>query len=150
RIITLSSSKERGDLTVSTDRLVARPSRSGISPSRESTERRRNPRIDLPFPAAVRGVDQAGQRFRVDAVLDNLSASGLYVWLGRPVEPGATVFVVVRLSSAPEQQLEAPGVAARAVALRLDRLPDGRYGSAMTFKRARFLYANATKAIPCL
>src|SRR5690242_13007064 len=46
-IITLSSGKEHGDLSVSTERLVATFSHSGMLLTRESAERRRNLRIEL-------------------------------------------------------------------------------------------------------
>jgi hypothetical protein len=129
---------------VSIDRPGASESHSGAPPRGGSVERRRALRIELPFPAAVRGVDRAGERFRQEAVLDNLSASGLYLWLARPVEPGTTLFVVVRLATAPDQPLAAPGVAARGVALRVEPQPGGRWGIAMAFRRPRFLYAVTT------
>jgi hypothetical protein len=103
-------------------------------------ERRSVPRIAAPFPATVRGVDQAGDRFRIDTVLDNFSAAGLYVRLARPIEPGATLFVVVRFTVAPAPKLAAPGVAARGVVVWAEPQP-GAWGIAMKFTRQRFLYA---------
>jgi hypothetical protein len=105
-------------------------------------ERRNLPRIATPFPATVCGVDRAGDRFRIDTVLDNFSAAGLYMRLGRPIEPGATLFVVVRFAVAPAAMLAAPGVAARGVVVWVERQP-GAWGIAVKFIRQRFLYAAA-------
>jgi hypothetical protein len=104
-------------------------------------ERRSVPRIATPFPTTVRGVDQAGDRFIIDAVLDNFSAAGLYVRLVRPIELGARLFVVVRFVVTPVPRLPAPGVAARGVAVRVDRQSGGARGIAIKFVRQRFLYA---------
>ena len=106
-----------------------------------SVDRRSAPRIDHPFAAIVRGWDATGDRFTLEAVLDNLSASGLYFRLARPVELGATLFVVVRLTAAPSQSAAGPGVAIRGVVRRVDRRPGGVCGIAVAFKRHRFLYA---------
>ena len=105
-------------------------------------ERRSVPRIATPFPATVRGVDQAGDRFRIDTVLDNFSAAGLYLRLSRPIEPGATLFVVVRFAIAPAASLAAPGVAARGVVVWTERQSDA-WSIALKFMRQRFLYALA-------
>jgi len=105
-------------------------------------ERRGTPRIATPFPATVRGVDQAGDRFTIDTVLDNFSAAGLCLRLVRPIELGATMFVVVRFTVAPAAMLAAPGVAARAVVVWVEPQP-GAWGIAIKFTRQRFLYATA-------
>ncbi len=107
-------------------------------------ERRSVPRIATPFPATVRGVDQAGDRFRIDTVLDNFSAAGLYLRLARPIEPGTTLFVVVRFAVAPAAGPAAPGVAARGVVVWAEPRPGGAWGVALRFVRQRFLYALAT------
>ena len=106
-------------------------------------ERRNLPRIATPFPATVRGVDRAGDRFRIDTVLDNFSAAGLYLRLARPIELGATLFVVVRFAVAPAAILAAPGVAARGVVVWAEPQP-GAWGIALKFIRQRFLYAAAS------
>jgi hypothetical protein len=105
-------------------------------------ERRSVPWIATPFPATVRGVDQAGDRFRIDTVLDSFSAAGLYLRLARPIEPGATLFVVVRFAVAPAARLAAPGVAARGVVVWAEPR-SGAWGVAMKFTRQRFLFAAA-------
>ena len=48
-----------------------------------SGERRSKPRIYIPFPATVQGVDESGNPFEVDTVIDNLSGNsefGLEIW----------------------------------------------------------------------
>ena len=104
-------------------------------------ERRRALRVELPFPVTVRGTDATGEHFTVDAVLDNLSACGLYFRLSRPVAPGAKLFVVVRLALGSEPEA-APGVAMRGVVVRAELLDDGRCGVAVSFDSHRFLYAS--------
>src|SRR5690349_5691275 len=84
-------------------------------PDADLIERRSTPRIAAPFPATVRGVDEAGDWFRIETVLDNFSAAGLYLRLVLPIEPGATLFVVVRFTVRPAARPAAPGVAARGV-----------------------------------
>jgi len=114
----------------------------GSMPAADLIERRGTPRIATPFPATVRGVDQAGDRFTIDTVLDNFSAAGLCLRLVRPIELGATMFVVVRFTVAPAAMLAAPGVAARAVVVWVEPQP-GAWGIAIKFTRQRFLYAAA-------
>ena len=114
----------------------------GSMPAADLIERRGTPRIATPFPATVRGVDQAGDRFTIDTVLDNFSAAGLCLRLVRPIELGATMFVVVRFTVAPAAMLAAPGVAARAVVVWAERR-GGAWGVAMKFTHRRFLYAAA-------
>jgi hypothetical protein len=110
------------------------------TPDYDMFERRSIPRLATPFPTTVRGVDQAGDRFRIDTVIDNFSAAGLYLRLARPIEPGATLFVVVRFTVAPAARLTAPGVAARGVVVWAEPQP-GAWAIALKFMRQRFLYA---------
>ena len=114
----------------------------GSMPDYDLIERRSVPRIVTPFPATVRGVNQAGDWFRIDTVLDNFSAAGLYLRLVLPIEPGATMFVVVRFTVGPAARPAAPGVAARGVVVWAEPQP-GAWGVAMKFTRQRFLYAAA-------
>ena len=111
----------------------------------QDVERRRALRVDLPFPATVRGIDATGERFTLNTQLDNLSACGLYLRLQRPVEPGAHLLLVVRLSTVPHA---GPRVALRGTVLRTEAYDDGRCGVAVAFDRHRFLYARDVP--PCL
>jgi len=111
-------------------------------PDADLIERRSVPRIATPFPATLRGMNQAGDWFRIDTVLDNFSAAGLSLRLVRPIAPGATLFIVVRFTIAPAARPAAPGVAARAVVVWAEPR-SGAWGVAMKFTRQRFLYAAA-------
>jgi hypothetical protein len=130
-------------MTVQLNGLAANLRYAGSSPHSDGMERRSMPRIELPFPAIVRGVDRCGERFELHTPLDNLSATGLYLRLARPVEPGATLFIVVRLTTTPGQWTVGPGVAARGTVLRVDPRSGGAFGLAVAFRRHRFLYAGA-------
>src|SRR6266508_176911 len=110
----------------------------GSMPDADLIERRSTPRITAPFPAMVRGMNRAGDRFRMDTVLDNFSAAGLCLRLARPIEPGATLFVVVRFTVAPTARPAAPGVAARAVVV-WAAPRSGAWAVAIKFTRQRFL-----------
>jgi len=101
------------------------------------TERRKQPRLCVSFPVTVRGVDARGEAFEVSAVLDNVSAGGLYVRLGRLLEPGVKLFAVVRLALMPG--VAAPCVAVRGIVLRAESQPDGSCGVGVRFTRHRFL-----------
>ncbi|MDP9315225.1 MAG: PilZ domain-containing protein [Chloroflexota bacterium] len=112
---------------------------SSTSAFPHDVERRHALRVDLPFPATVRGIDATGERFTVNTQLDNLSACGLYLRLQRPVEPGAHLLLVVRLSTTP---YTGPHVALRGTVLRTQGYADGRCGVAVAFDRHRFLYVS--------
>jgi len=56
-------------------------------------ERRKLLRIHERFPARVRGEDSDGDRFELDAMLDNLGLQGLHMRLAREVGPGKDRFV---------------------------------------------------------
>lgn len=99
-------------------------------------ERRGKPRINEPFPAEVRGVDASGELFQAETVLDNLSASGLYLRLARRVERDTEVSIVTRLSSVPT---EGALVAMRGVVVRTEPQVDGSYGMAVVLEQHLFL-----------
>jgi hypothetical protein len=102
-------------------------------------ERRRQPRLYAPFAVWLRSVDADGEPFESDAVLDDFSASGLYVRLTRRVEPGAKFFAVVRIATGPPSGTLVPRVAVRGVVIHTEPQPDGRYGVGVQFTRHRFL-----------
>src|SRR5690349_10193100 len=117
-------------MTAPSDREVASISHLGALPRRDDMDRRRLPRVDLPFPAIVRGVDWRGERFTLETLLDNLSARGLYLRLLRPVAPGAALFVVVRFAPGTHAAARAPGVAVRGVVGRAELRPGDVWGVA--------------------
>ena len=61
-------------------------------------ERRRHPRINVPFPATVEGVNGEGLPFRFDTALDDLSRGGLSLRILELVAVGAELRVTARLS----------------------------------------------------
>jgi hypothetical protein len=102
-------------------------------------ERRSQPRIYEPFPAQVFGVDTDGHAFETKAVLDNLSAGGLYVRLRQPVSQGTTLSIIVRLSTNLRDEAVGARIAAQSVVVRAEPQADGGYGVAVAFKRHRFV-----------
>jgi hypothetical protein len=102
-------------------------------------ERRNRLRIYERFPARVRGKDSEGDQFELDALLDNIGLQGLHMRLAREVEPGADIFVVVRLTSANDPSVFAPRLAMHGNVLRAEPQTDGSYGVAVHVHRRRFL-----------
>jgi hypothetical protein len=100
-------------------------------------ERRGKPRIYCKYPAIVRGLDSRGGRFEENALLSNLSASGVYVLVSRPIVQGSKLSVAFRFSSKATTQV--PAVVARGVVVRSDRNPDGTNGLGVKFERYRVL-----------
>jgi hypothetical protein len=98
-----------------------------------ANDRRIQPRITNPFAVVVRGVDVSGAAFETAAVLENLSAGGLYLRLEREVPVRSRLFVVIRFAA----QLR---VAVSGVVLRRELLGEGRSGVAVRIGRHRFLY----------
>ena len=102
-------------------------------------ERRRKPRIDIPFPAKVKGVDANGEAFETNSVLDNFSAGGLYLRLACSLNQGAELLVFVELPTASEDKAGASLIETKGVVLRAEPKPDGACGVAVGFERYRFL-----------
>ena len=96
-------------------------------------------RLYGPFPARVRGVDASGETFKADAAVDDISAGGMYLRIGRRVESGATLFVVTQFSPSWAAEVRAPRVALRGRVLRVEPRPAGVYGVAVAITRHRFL-----------
>ena len=110
--------------------------------SSESTltiERRGKPRVSCSYPATVRGHLTDGVRFESRAVLSNMSASGMYLRTQRKVQPGQTIFIVVRMSTASLAQEGIPRLAAFGHVVRMEAKVDGSYGIALKLINHRFL-----------
>lgn len=69
--------------------------------SRSVFERRAKPRSQNKMTARVWGVDRDDQPFSLDCVLDNISASGLYLRLPRRMRFSASISLAVRLPNSP-------------------------------------------------
>jgi hypothetical protein len=76
-------------------------SESAFRPQRTVVERRAKPRSSDTLPARVWGVDVDDQPFSFDCLLDNMSASGLYLRLPRRMRFSAALSLVVRLPNGP-------------------------------------------------
>ena len=112
-------------------------------PNYDGSERRTKPRIYDLFRARVYGVDANGEAFETDAVLDNLSAAGLYVELGQRVDPGATLAIILQLCSVATYEASTPRVVLYGIVLRSEPKPNDGCGVAMTLTHHRFLYAQS-------
>jgi len=51
-------------------------------------DRRSKPRVKHPSPAFVKGMDTSGETFDIEASVDNLSTSGIYLRIARQVHQG--------------------------------------------------------------
>jgi len=86
-------------------------------------ERRAKPRVSGAFRITVSGIDVAGEHFELDCVLDNISATGLYLRIPRELEQGSELRLLVNFSAGPSGGASA---VIRGVVLRSDR--DGSRG----------------------
>lgn len=91
-------------------------------------ERRSKPRSNDPLPARVWGVDIEDQPFGFDCLLDNMSASGLYLHIPHRMRFSSAISLVVRLLNGP---FEGVSAAIRGTVLRDEPRPDGRRGVAV-------------------
>ena len=101
-------------------------------------ERRLKLRLYGSFPATVRGVNDIGEAFEIDASLENIGAGGLYLRMAQKVSPGAKLFIVTRLTRA-SRGVSAPRLALRGIVLRVEPQPDGTCGVAAGVTSHRFL-----------
>ena len=123
-----------------------KPDRRGARRS-EAPPRRYHERLYGPCVATVRGVDAGGAAFTEATVLDNVSASGLFVKLQRDVAMGTRLFVVFAFSTVELENVPAPRVAAHGEVRRIevlsDKAPSGdlQYtrGVGIEFRHHRFL-----------
>ncbi len=103
----------------------------------QTRERRRKARIVQPMPVHVWGVDSSGQEFRTHTILDNLSASGLYMQLPRRLEPGSRLELSIQYSDEwPSARIGASGIVRRT-----EVCPDGLYGLGVEFIKIEFVAA---------
>jgi hypothetical protein len=106
----------------------------------QTTERRTKPRIDCSYPAIVQGWDAAGRKFRTNALLTNLSASGLCLVLQSEIQPGRDMFVLFRCSpTGPLGKDKAPLIAVNGDIVRSDQRTPGMHAVALKIRRNRFL-----------
>jgi hypothetical protein len=89
-----------------------------------------------PFPARIWGIDSGDLPFNVDCILDNISSTGIYLKLARPVDVGSEVRLIVHLLSGPTTGSTA---SVQGKILRDELLADGRHGLAIAISKHRFL-----------
>jgi hypothetical protein len=100
----------------------------------ELHERRRKPRLNDSLPARVWGIDNDGEMFGFDARVDNMSSSGLFLKISRPLKVSSQISLVVRL-------INGSGVMAaiKGKVLRDEPQLDGSRGIAVKITEHRFL-----------
>lgn len=129
-----SEAQVESSLDLHIDELIA-----GGEPTNFGTrtqERRQKGRIVEPFPARIWGIDSGDLPFNVDCVLDNISSTGIYLKLARPVDVGSEVRLIVHLLSGPTTGSTA---SVQGKILRDELQADGRHGLAIAISRHRFL-----------
>ena len=105
-------------------------------------ERRKNLRVNIPFHVRVHGIDDAGKKFSIETVVDNISGSGLYLRMMPYVEEGAKLVMDIQLKAA--QQLsdqlrdEEPHFSVDGTVVRSEKLAGGAAGVAVSFAKVRF------------
>ena len=103
-------------------------------------ERRAKPRIDCSYPAIVQGLDADGRKFRTNATLTNLSASGLHLVLNKEVPAVKDLFVVFKCSSTgPLGEGKAPLIAVGGKIVRSHGSAPGSHALALKIRSNRFL-----------
>ena len=103
-----------------------------------SDDRRRKPRICVPFHATVRGVNNEGEKFNIETVLDNVSGEGLYMRMMPSVKEGASLAIEIVLHKPLHKTEEASRILVDGVVLRTENKAGGVSGVAVAFGRVRF------------
>lgn len=104
----------------------------------EPVNRRKKTRLSLPLPVTINGADASGKQFMLDTVLENISASGVYLRLSNRPEEGTTLRLLIRFSVSPDTS-QAARVAAHGDVIRIEEQKCGSYGVAIRFTNYRFL-----------
>lgn len=128
------NSENKSTLDLHIDGLIAEGESTDFGS--RTQERRQKARIKEPFPARIWGVDSGDLPFNADAVVDNISSTGLYLKTPIAVGAGREVKLIVHLLSGP-----ASGVTAslQGQVLRSELQADGQCGLAITINKHRFL-----------
>ena len=130
----------RGRWKVSREKRQEERPQSEVAPARyPGPERRDKPRLSVPFPAMVRGVNASEEAFETNTHLHNLSRGGLSLRLEQLVKQGAKLFILIQLAAPETQDAEAPRVAVRGTVLRVERQSNGPYNVAVAITQYRFL-----------
>ena len=100
------------------------------------SERRSKPRIQEAFPARLKGVAVDGANISAVAVVDNMSAGGLYLRGQHQLRLNSELEVVVHLFVEEET---GSTVETKGTVIRVETLDDGTHGMAMRIRQHRFL-----------
>ena len=95
----------------------------------ENAERRNQQRIEGSFPATVSGWDSSGRQFEVGTALDNLSLSGMHVYLECPVAVSSFLSATIRFAGI---EVKATGFVRR-----VEPQDDGSFGLGVAFDSYR-------------
>jgi hypothetical protein len=106
----------------------------------QTTDRRAKARISCSYPAVVQGWDTSGRKFRTNATLTNLSASGVCLVLSAEIQTARRLFVLFRCSSTgPLGKTMAPLIAMETKLVRTEPSSSGMQVVALKIQRNRFL-----------
>jgi hypothetical protein len=109
---------------------------SAFRRSRSVFERRAKPRSHNKLTARVWGVDSEDQPFSLDCVLDNISASGLYLRLPRRMKFSASISLAVRM---PDSPVDGRFAAINGTVIRDQKEHDGHTGVAVKIIEHSFI-----------
>jgi hypothetical protein len=98
-------------------------------------ERRRHPRIYVPFPATVEGTNSEGATFQFSTKLDDLGARGLRLRVTEKVKVSSEMKVTVKLSVIKDFSGE---VTINGKVIRVVVKPGGAYEVAMKIEKHQF------------
>ena len=111
---------------------------SGLRSVEQSHDRRRNPRICVPFHATVHGVSNEGEEFILETVLDNVSGDGLYMRMMSSVKKGTRLAIEIVLHKPLQATEEGSHLLVDGVVLRTENKAGGVSGVAVAIDRVRF------------
>lgn len=100
------------------------------------SDRRLKPRIQESFPAELKGVAVNGSKISCAAIVDNMSAGGLYVRGEHQLILNSDLEVIVHLFVDGET---GSTVETKGTVIRVETLDDGSHGIAMSIRQHRFL-----------
>ena len=103
----------------------------------DGQERRGKPRLYGCFPAMEQDVEKSGEPADFNAVITNISATGLYVRLMRSEEPGSTLSLLMTFAS--RANPEEPLITVNGRVLRVEPQRSGDFGLALAITYHEFL-----------
>ncbi len=102
-------------------------------------ERRRKPRYQGAFPAWIRGIDDCGQTFEEQALVENISACGTYISTRRFFLPNQPISVAIQLGdSFKNTEIGKTYLEIDGTIVRVDARGEERYGVAVDFTHYSF------------